>query len=238
MHILTWLHLLCIGSSSPFPSGIVHILVMIKLRVVHGERRVGQVPPSYQNRQIGALDETADAPQSSLFSLLSSFFSLLFLSSLSPLFSLSSLSLSLSLSLFSIFSLSLSLSLFCLSSFSSLLFSLFCSRFFSFLFYPFFYSLFVFSFSLFSLFSLFFFFFPLFFPSLMRFHICFVSSAILPFFGFGTDTLCSWNDGSILSHFFLRKHCRVGTFIRIDFLSTSCCAAHSLPPIQTRLVLR
>ena len=32
---------------------------------------------SYQNRQIGALDETADAPQSSLFSLLSPLFSLL-----------------------------------------------------------------------------------------------------------------------------------------------------------------
>ena len=39
---------------------------MIRLRVVSGGRRVGQVPPSYQNRQISALDETADAPQSSL----------------------------------------------------------------------------------------------------------------------------------------------------------------------------
>ena len=55
-----------------FPCGIVHILVMIRLRVVYGGRRVGQVLPSYQNRQISALDETADAPQSSLFSLLSS----------------------------------------------------------------------------------------------------------------------------------------------------------------------
>ena len=54
-----------------FPCGIVHILVMIRLRVVFGGRRVGQVPPSYQNRQISALDETADAPQSSLFFLLS-----------------------------------------------------------------------------------------------------------------------------------------------------------------------
>ena len=50
-----------------FPCGTVHILVMIRLRVVYGGRRVGQVQPSYQNRQIGALDETADAPQSSLF---------------------------------------------------------------------------------------------------------------------------------------------------------------------------
>ena len=94
-----------------FPCGIVHTLVMIRLRVVHGGRRVGQVLPSYQNRQISALDETADAPQlvSSLFSLLSSLFSLL-----SSLFSLLS-------SLFSLFSL-LSFSL--LSSSSSLLFSI------------------------------------------------------------------------------------------------------------------
>ena len=48
-------------------------LVMIRLRVAYGGRRVGQVLPSYQNRQISALDETADAPQSSLLSLLSSF---------------------------------------------------------------------------------------------------------------------------------------------------------------------
>ena len=43
-----------------------------------------QVLPSYQNRQISALDEMADAPQSSLFSLLSSliFSSLAFLSCL------------------------------------------------------------------------------------------------------------------------------------------------------------
>ena len=66
-----------------FPCGMVHILVMIRLRVVHGGRRVGQVLPSNQNHQIGAFDETADAPQSSLFSLLSSlFFSLLLSSSL------------------------------------------------------------------------------------------------------------------------------------------------------------
>ena len=52
-----------------FLCGIVHILVMIRLRVVCGGRRVGQVLPSYQNRQIGAFDETADAPQSGLFSL-------------------------------------------------------------------------------------------------------------------------------------------------------------------------
>ena len=55
-----------------FPCGIVHIMVMIRLRVVCGWRRVGQVLRSYQNRQISALDETADAPQSGLFSLLSS----------------------------------------------------------------------------------------------------------------------------------------------------------------------
>ena len=59
-----------------FPCGIVHILV-IKLKDVNGGRRVGQVLPSYQNRQISALDETADAPQSSPFSLLPSPFSLL-----------------------------------------------------------------------------------------------------------------------------------------------------------------
>ena len=58
------------------PCGIVHILVMIRLRVVFGGRRVGQVLPSYQNRQISALDETADAPQSSLSSLLSKYLSL------------------------------------------------------------------------------------------------------------------------------------------------------------------
>ena len=48
---------------------------IIRFRVVYGGRRVGQVLPSYQNRQISALDETADAPQSSLFSLLSSLLS-------------------------------------------------------------------------------------------------------------------------------------------------------------------
>ena len=57
-----------------FPCGIVHILVMIRLRVVYGGRRVGQVLSSSQNRQISAFDETANAPQSSLFSLLSSLF--------------------------------------------------------------------------------------------------------------------------------------------------------------------
>ena len=45
-----------------FPCGMVHILVMIRLRVIHGGRWVGQVLLSYQNRQICALDETADAP--------------------------------------------------------------------------------------------------------------------------------------------------------------------------------
>ena len=59
-----------------FPCGMVHILVMIRLRVVFGGWRVGQVLPSYQNRQISALDETADAPQSNFFSLLSFVFSL------------------------------------------------------------------------------------------------------------------------------------------------------------------
>ena len=58
-----------------FPNGIVHILVMIRLRVACGGRRVGQVQPAYQNRQIGAPDETADAPQSSLCSLLYSLLS-------------------------------------------------------------------------------------------------------------------------------------------------------------------
>ena len=74
--------------------------VKIRLRVEKSGRRVGQVLPSYQNRQISALDETADAPQSGLSSLLlsclclSSFvFSSLFLCLL-PL----SLSVSLSLS--------------------------------------------------------------------------------------------------------------------------------------------
>ena len=55
-----------------FPCGIVHILVMIRLRVAYGGRRVGQAPPSHQSRQKSALDETADALQSSPFSLLSS----------------------------------------------------------------------------------------------------------------------------------------------------------------------
>ena len=50
-----------------FPCRIVHILVMIRLRVVYGGRRVGLILSSYQNRQIGTLDETADAPQSGLF---------------------------------------------------------------------------------------------------------------------------------------------------------------------------
>ena len=73
-----------------FPLGIVHVLVMIRLRVVYGGWRVGQVLPSYQKHQISALDETADAPQSSLFSLLFSLLTSLFSSSLllsSPLFS-------------------------------------------------------------------------------------------------------------------------------------------------------
>ena len=61
-----------------FPCGIVHILVMIRLRVAYGGRRVGQAPPSHQIRQKSALDETADALQSSpFFSLVPSLFSLL-----------------------------------------------------------------------------------------------------------------------------------------------------------------
>ena len=60
-----------------FPCGTVHTPVMIRLRVENGGRRVGQVLPSCQNRQISALDETADAPQSGLFSLLSSLFFLI-----------------------------------------------------------------------------------------------------------------------------------------------------------------
>ena len=55
-----------------------------------------------------------------------------------------------------------------------------------------------------------------------------------PFF-FRAGTLCYWNDGSVLSRFLLRKHCRVGTFIRID-LSPCCCAAHSICSIQSFLV--
>ena len=34
----------------------------------------------------------------------------------------------------------------------------------------------------------------------------------------------------VQSRFLLRKHCRVGMFIRIDFLSPCCCAPHSLRP--------
>ena len=90
-----------------FPCGIVHILVMIKLRVVYGGWRVGQVLPSYQN------------PQSSLFSLLSSFSSCLLSAPLiSSLVSpLPSSPLFLSLSSFSFF-------FFCLSLFPS--FSVWC----------------------------------------------------------------------------------------------------------------
>ena len=56
-------------------------------------------------------------------------------------------------------------------------------------------------------------------------------------FVFRADTLCCWSDGSVLTRFLLRNHCRVGTFIRIVFLFPCCCAAHSICPIQTRLVL-
>ena len=45
----------------------IWLSVKIRLRVVYGGRRVGQVLPTYQNRKISALDETADAPQSGLF---------------------------------------------------------------------------------------------------------------------------------------------------------------------------
>ena len=55
-----------------FACGIMHILVMIRLRAENGGRRVGHVLLLYQNRQISALGETADAPQSSLLPLLSS----------------------------------------------------------------------------------------------------------------------------------------------------------------------
>ena len=70
----------------------------------------------------------------------------------------------------------------------------------------------------------------------MKFHLCFVSfnnTPVLCFFR--ADTLCYWNDGSVLSRFLLRKHCRVGTFIRID-LSPCCCAAHSICSIQSCFV--
>ena len=56
----------------------IWVSVKIRLRVVYGGRRVGQVLPSYQNRQISALDETADARHSSLYiSVLSILMSLL-----------------------------------------------------------------------------------------------------------------------------------------------------------------
>ena len=56
----------------------IWLSVKIRLRVVYGGRRVIEGLPSYQNRQSSALDETAYAPQSSLFSLLHSLFSFLF----------------------------------------------------------------------------------------------------------------------------------------------------------------
>ena len=71
VHILSWLFICLVLARRTFHCGIVHILVMIKFQCV------GQVLPSYQNRQIGALDETADAPQSPLSSLLSPLYSLL-----------------------------------------------------------------------------------------------------------------------------------------------------------------
>ena len=52
-----------------FPCGVVHFLVMIRLRVVFGGRRVVQVLPSYQNGQIRL---THLSLVSSLFCLLSS----------------------------------------------------------------------------------------------------------------------------------------------------------------------
>ena len=72
---------------------------------------------------------------------------------------------------------------------------------------------------------------------MMKFHLCFVSFSNTPVPSFSVPTLCSWSDGSVLSRFLLRKHCRVGTFIRIDFLFPCCCAAHFFCPIQTRLML-
>ena len=68
----------------------------------------------------------------------------------------------------------------------------------------------------------------------MEFHLCFVSfnNTPVPLF-FRADT----SDGLLLSRFLLRNHCRVGTFIRTDFLFLRCCAAHSICLIQTRLML-
>ena len=71
---------------------------------------------------------------------------------------------------------------------------------------------------------------------LMKFPLCLVSFNNTPIlFCFRAGTLCYWNDGSVLSRFLLRTHCRVGTFIWID-LSPCCCAAHSICSIQSFLV--
>ena len=74
----------------------------------------------------------------------------------------------------------------------------------------------------------------------MKFHLCFVSSAILPFLRslyWHSVILERWFS-RVTFFFFFRKHCCVWMFIRIDFLSPCCCEAHSLRPIQTRVVLR
>ena len=52
----------------------------------------------------------------------------------------------------------------------------------------------------------------------MKYHLCFcVFQQYSRPFVFRADTLCCWSDGSVLSRFLLRNHCRVGTFIGIDF---------------------
>ena len=50
-----------------------------------------------------------------------------------------------------------------------------------------------------------------FFPFLMKYHLCFVSFSNTPIPLFLVPTRC------VLSQLLLRNHCRVGTFIRIDF---------------------
>ena len=71
----------------------------------------------------------------------------------------------------------------------------------------------------------------------MKFHLCFVSFSNTPVPLFSCRHFVFLDDGSVLSRFLLRWHCCVGAFIRIDFLFPCCCTAHSLCPIQTRLVL-
>ena len=68
----------------------------------------------------------------------------------------------------------------------------------------------------------------------MKFHLCLVSFSNTPVPLFSCRHFVFVERRS---RFLLRKHCRVGTFIRIDLLFLCFCAAHSLCPIQTRLVL-